>query len=159
MKYSIVIPTYNHLDDCLRPCLESIIKYTDLTNVEVIVVANGCKDGTRAYVESLPSGNFKLLWFNEGIGYTKATNEGIKVAKGEFIVLLNNDTVLLEQQKSTWLDLLVAPFEDPKVAITGPMQNFCDTALRDFLIFFCVMIRASVFKEIGILDEVYKLEK
>ena len=38
-KISIVIPTYNHLEDCLKPCLESIIKYTDLEDVEIVIVA------------------------------------------------------------------------------------------------------------------------
>lgn len=67
-KTSIIIPTYNHLEDCLKPCLESIIKNTDLTDLEVIVVANGCTDGTKEYVESLGD-SFKLLWFDEPLGY------------------------------------------------------------------------------------------
>jgi glycosyltransferase involved in cell wall biosynthesis len=45
-KYSIVIPTYNHLEDCLKPCIESIIQHTDLQDVEIIIVANGCTDDT-----------------------------------------------------------------------------------------------------------------
>ena len=52
-KYSIVIPTYNHLDDFLKPCLQSIIQFTDLDKAEVIVVANGCVDATHQYVEAL----------------------------------------------------------------------------------------------------------
>ena len=78
-KYSIVIPTYNHLEDCLKPCLKSIIKYTDLSQVEIIIVANGCTDNTKEYVESLGS-PFKLLWIDEPSGYTKSTNEGIKIS-------------------------------------------------------------------------------
>ena len=69
MKYSVVIPTYKHLDDCLKPCLESIAKYTNPEDVEIIVVANGCgDDGTKEYVESLGE-PFKLLWFDEPIGF------------------------------------------------------------------------------------------
>lgn len=93
---SIVIPTFQHFEDCLRPCITSIIQFTDLSNVEVIVVANGCgDDGTKEYVESL-GGPFKLIWFDNNLGYAKATNEGMKVAKGEYIILLNNDTKLLD---------------------------------------------------------------
>ena len=50
IKYSIVIPTYNHLEDLLKPCIESIYKNTDMSQVELIVSANGCTDGTQEYV-------------------------------------------------------------------------------------------------------------
>lgn len=155
MKISIVIPTYQHCDDLLKPCLESIKTYSDLSNSEVIVVANGCTDGTREYVESL-GGPFKLVWMDAPAGYTRATNEGIKASTGEYVVLLNNDTVLLDQPKNQWLDLLVDPFlKDSKVGITGPMKTFCPHAKRDFLIFFCVCIRRKLLDEIGLLDEVF----
>lgn len=153
MKYSIIIPTYNHLEDCLAPCLESIEKYTDLTDVEVIVVANGCTDGTREYFKYHPFA--KVLWYDEPIGYTKAVNIGLEQARGEYIVLLNNDTVLLEQPKNQWLDILSAPLTDGRVGMTGPMQTFCPEAQRDFLIFFCVMIKKSMFDELGKLDEIF----
>jgi len=155
-KYSIVIPTYNHLEDCLKPCLESLIKHTHLADVEVIVVANGCKDKTAEYIDSLGY-PFKLVWFDEGLGFTKATNEGIKVAQGDYIVLLNNDTVLLDkgQAKNTWMDMLVAPFADDKVGITGPLMLHDSYADADVMIFFCVMIRRDMFDKIGLLDESY----
>jgi beta-1,4-mannosyl-glycoprotein beta-1,4-N-acetylglucosaminyltransferase len=153
-KYSVVIPTYNHCEDLLKPCLESIKQYTDLQDVEVIVVANGCKDNTREYVESLGE-PFNLVWSDEAWGYTKSTNEGIKVSTGEYVVLLNNDTVLLHQEKNTWLKMLQQPFEDPKVGITGPMQAHCPYAKKDFLIFFCVMVRREMFDKVGLLDEIF----
>jgi FkbM family methyltransferase len=154
LKISIVIPTYNHLDDCLKPCIISIVKYTDLSNIEVIVSANGCKDATKEYVESLGS-SFKLLWSEEPLGFTKATNEGIKAAQGEFILLLNNDTVLLDQPKNQWIELLLDPFRNTQVGMTGPLLSYCPHALRIFFIFFCVMIRKSLFDQLGLLDEIF----
>ena len=154
VKYSIVIPTYNHCDDLLKPCIESIKTYTNLSDVEIIVVANGCVDNTRDYVNSLGS-IAKLIWVDEAIGYTKATNLGIREATGEFVVLLNNDTELLSQSTNTWLTMLVAPFSDPKVGLTGPLQLFDDYSNSNVLIFFCVMVRKSLFNEIGILDEIF----
>lgn len=151
---SIVIPTYNRCDELLKPCLESIKKYTDPSKIEVIVVANGCKDNTREYVESLGT-PFKLIWLEEPSGYTKSTNEGIKAATGEYIVLLNNDTVLLEQQKDTWLKILIEPFKDPTVGITGPLKAYCPYARKDFLIFFCVMMKKEMFDKYGLLDEIF----
>jgi len=156
-KYSIVIPTYNHLEDCLKPCLESIKQHTHLENVEIIVVANGCKDETDKYVDSLGY-PFKLLWFDEGLGFTRATNEGIKVAQGEYVILLNNDTVLLEKgySKGTWIQMLEEPFiQDEKVGITGPLKLFDDYANHEVLIFFCVMMKKKLFDELGLLDEIF----
>jgi GT2 family glycosyltransferase len=153
-KYSIVIPTYNHCDDLLKPCIESIIQYTDTDNLEIIVVANGCTDNTREYIDSL--GDFiKLIWVDEGIGYTKATNLGIKAATGEYVIPLNNDTEFLIQAKNDWINLLVAPFSDPKMGLTGVKENYDPYADANFLIFFCVMIPRRLFEEIGYLDEIF----
>lgn len=153
---SIIIPTYNHLEDCLKPCLESIIKNTDLSDAEVIVVANGCTDNTKNYVNSLGN-RFKLIWEDKPLGYTKATNIGIKASKGDYIVLLNNDTVILDQEpKGAWIDLLKNPMEqDSKIGITGPSLAFCPNANSQFLIFFCVMIKRELFDIIGYLDEIF----
>lgn len=153
-KYSIVIPTYNHCDDLLKPCIESIEKYTDISNVEIIVVANGCTDNTREYVESLGN-SVKLIWVDEAIGYTKATNLGIQKATGEYVILLNNDTELLAQQQNEWLMMLEEPFKDPKVGLTGPLELFDNYANSRVLIFFCVMIRRELFNKIGLLDEIF----
>lgn len=160
MKYSIIIPTYNKLERALMPCLRSVVAHTDPLDVEIIVVSNGCTDGTVDWVKATaksawPWHNVSVLEFPEPLGYTKAVNEGIKVAKGEFIVLLNNDTALLEQNKNQWLNTLVAPFEDERVGLTGPMKGWSPAANGWFLIFFCVMIRKAVFDDIGLLDEVF----
>ena len=53
MKYSVVIPTYNHCDDLLKPCIESIFKYTNLKDIELIISANGCSDNTSQYLDEL----------------------------------------------------------------------------------------------------------
>ncbi len=153
MKYSIIIPTYNHLEDCLKPCLTSVLEYTDFSDTEIIVVANGCTDGTREYLETLPN-HVKILWCDDPLGYTRATNEGIKVSQGKYIILLNNDCVLLGQNKNMWIDMLVTPFLiDSKTGITGISKVQCKYSLRQFIIFFCVMIDRSVFQKIGLLDE------
>lgn len=155
-KYSIVIPSYNHLEDALKPCIQSIIKFTDLSICEVIVVANGCVDGTKDYLATLPPEYFKTIWLDAPSGYTHSTNEGIKVAQGEYVILLNNDTVLLEQPTNEWLNLLEGPFKsDPLIAITGPLKNYCPHSGRNFIIFFCAMIKRETFAEFGLLDEIY----
>ena len=150
---SIIIPTYNHLEDFLLPCLESIRKYTTLDkNTEVIVVANGCKD--REKYEAIP--DIKLLWFDEPLGYPKANNEGIQEASGDYFVLLNDDTVLLEQTKDKWIETLLDPFlKDEKVGITGPVKFRWDCGSNKYysLAFWLVMISKKVVDTIGLLDE------
>ncbi len=154
-KFSIIVPSWNHCDDLLRPCCESIIKYTDFSETEVIVVLNGCTDNSREYVESLGA-PFRLIWIDEQNGYTKSVNAGIRVARGEFLIPFNNDNILLEQPRHAWINALYEPFSDPKVGITGPVTNYCPAAQRDFLLFFCVMIRREALNQIGgQLDEIY----
>lgn len=151
-KVSIVIGTYNHLEDCLKPCIESIKKYVDLRDKEVIIVANGCVDGTKEYVESLGP-PFRLLWFDKPLGFPLAYNHGIKVSHGDYVLLLNNDTVLLEQEKDQLINMHLAKFEeDPKVGIAGPLMNFSPGVDRNFIVFFCAMIKRDVFTKIGGLD-------
>jgi glycosyltransferase involved in cell wall biosynthesis len=159
MKYSIVIPTYNHCEKYLKPCVESIIKYTDMADVELIISANGCVDHTKQYLCYLLAAypeNVRMVWNDRPLGYAKATNAGIKVATTNKIVLLNNDTVLLEQEKNTWLNLLEAPFfQDARVGISGPIVQHSPDANHDFCVFFCAMIDRKVFERIGLLNEEY----
>jgi GT2 family glycosyltransferase len=155
IKVSIVIGTLNHLEDCLKPCCEAIQKYCNLEDKEVIIVANGCTDGTRAYVQSLGR-PFKLLWYDDALGYSKANNEGIKIARGEYVLLLNSDAFFLEQTKDTAIDMLLEPFEkNPKVGIAGPTLSVSPSIQRAFIIFFCAMIKKEVFDKIGLLDEAF----
>jgi beta-1,4-mannosyl-glycoprotein beta-1,4-N-acetylglucosaminyltransferase len=151
----------------------------DAREIEIIIVANGCTDNTREYTDRLKASRFvcppseknnfsrsdvynhpfKILWFDESIGYTRATNEGIKAAdpSSEYIILLNNDITLLKQSKNHWIDMLEHPFimGGEKVGITGPMKGHNSDTNRYFLIFFCVMIRHSVLREQGLLDEIF----
>lgn len=157
MKYTIVIPTYNHCEDLLKPCIESIKKYTNLSNVEVIIVANGCTDNTEQFVNTLGY-PFRLITVPEALGYTKATNLGIKESVGEYIVLMNNDTILLEQPTDYWLDLLERPFKKDNVGITGPIKFSWDcgnNSVYESMAFWLVMISRRVIDRIGLLDEIF----
>lgn len=156
MKYSVIIPTFNHLSDCLRPCCESIIKNTNFEEVEVIIVGNGCTDGTKEYVQSLGN-SFVYLEFPEAMGYPKAVNAGLRIAKGDCIVLLNNDTALLDWAKNNvWLDMLYDPFKTISTCgMTGVRKTYSEPADAMFLIFYCVMISRKCFEKVGYLDEIF----
>lgn len=151
-KYSIVIPTFNHADDLLRPCIESIIEHTDLSRVECLIVANGCSDNTQEYVESLGT-PFKLIWIDEKVGFTKATNAGVKAAKSEskYIIFLNNDTIL----KGEWIPILEQAFIDHSdCGASGPLVFVGEQGKsNDFVMFFCCCISREAMEKIGLLDE------
>jgi glycosyl transferase/beta-hydroxylase protein BlmF len=154
---SIIIPTHNHLNDLLIPCLKSIQDYTDLNMCEIIVVANGCTDGTVEYLKTLPY-QFRHVVLNDKSGYTVSTNSGIKVAKGEYILLLNNDVVILPQAKSNWIQVLMKPhIMNNKTGVSGPVKfTFeCGSNIKTAMAFWCVMIPAMLFDELGLLDEIF----
>lgn len=160
-KYSIVIPTYNKCDQFLRPCIESILKYSNHNEIEICVSANGCKDNTHEYLCSIYNqypNIIRWVWTDEAIGYARATNKGIKIATGKYVILLNNDTLLLEQPRNSWLERLKKPFdEDMDTGVVGIITERSHVTNRDFLIFFCVMIKNNLFKEIGYLDEDFRV--
>jgi glycosyltransferase involved in cell wall biosynthesis len=164
MKYSIVIPTYNHCDDLLKPCVESILKYSNLADIELIIVANGCNDETESYLQYIYEyfkvrglhRNFSSHFSKEPLGYAKATNKGIELSTTDRIILLNNDTILLDQKQNEWLDRLEAPFfNTPNCGVSCVVKAHSYPAGHDFAIFFCVMIDRKVFDKIGLLNLEY----
>jgi glycosyltransferase involved in cell wall biosynthesis len=152
MLKSVIIPTYKHLD-LLKKCCESIIKYTDFSDeIEIIIVANGCgNDGTKEYVESLGK-PFKLLWYDEGLGFTKATNRGVEFSKGEIIILMNNDCELLPQNKHDWIRYLCEPLKE-KVGLTCNLKIWDGSVERMFGVFFLCAFPRFIWDRIGGLDE------
>ena len=92
MQLSIVIVNYN-VKYFLEQCLYSVRRASEGLDVEVIVVDNNSVDGSGRMVsekfpEVIPIQN------KENLGFSKANNQGIKIAKGDYILLLNPDTVV-----------------------------------------------------------------
>jgi GT2 family glycosyltransferase len=149
-RFSIVIPTYLNTSG-VKALLESIKQHTDLSDCEILVVANGAPPETREIVNmGIP---LKMLWFDEPQGFSKAVNAGIKESIGDAVILLNDDCELLTQEHNRWLNLLSEPFSDPQVGITGSHKLFSEDAQHEFIIFFCVMLRRKMLDQIGVLDE------
>ena len=90
-KVSVVIPNYNGMK-YLRGCIESLCNQDDL-DFETIIIDNASQDSDYKWVkEAYPDIIFKRL--DKNYGFSPAVNEGIKMAQGEYVLLLNNDTVV-----------------------------------------------------------------
>lgn len=83
---SIVVVTHNQLA-YTRMCVDSVLLRTD-ESFELIFVDNGSTDGTVEYLRSLSTA--KTLFNTENRGFAPAVNQGLQVAQGEQVVLLNN---------------------------------------------------------------------
>jgi|ERR1035437_456076 glycosyltransferase involved in cell wall biosynthesis len=153
LRASVIVPTYKHLDDLLKPCLESIIKYTDLSDIEIIVVCNGDGDTrSKEYVESLGA-PFKCIYSEEGLGFTKATNLGVANSTGEIIIFMNNDCVLLPQEKNTWINMLCNPLKD-NVGLTGNLKLWDYSVERRFCLFFMAATPRHIWDKLSIYEEI-----
>ena len=100
MEVSVIIPNYNG-KEYLKKCIDSLVKQ-DNTNFEIIIVDDFSNDDSfvsvKKYVEDsffdetkFPS--FKFKRHNKNYGFCKSVNDGIKMSEGDYVILLNNDTI------------------------------------------------------------------
>src|SRR5262249_24045284 len=174
-RASIIIVTYNNLS-LTRLCLESLFRNTDYPNYEVIAVDNNSTDDTQSYLVKLSEyhENLKIILNETNLGFAKANNQGIRQSSGDYIALLNNDTIT----PRGWLSRLLKHLDDPKVGMVGAVTNFVgneaklqvnyrtwaemeefarnqtwdnDGRIADIhmLAMFCVAMRRNVFEEVG----------
>lgn len=94
MRLSIVIVNYN-VEHFLEHCLYSVQKALKDIEAEVFVVDNNSVDGSIAMIkDKFPQVN--LIENKENVGFAKANNQAIRISKGEYVLLLNPDTVVEE---------------------------------------------------------------
>ena len=123
ITFSIIIPVHNNLD-YTKKCLDGIRKTKGLFNIEIIVIDNASTDGTSEFLHNLQNvekhGNASLQLLiienknNENYAYVN--NQGAEIAKGKYLVFLNNDTYPFPG----WLDAIAKEFHiNPDVGIQG----------------------------------------
>lgn len=103
MDASVIIVSYN-VKELLKNCLDSIFRFTKNVNFEVIVVDNASTDNSIEMLKQIQHGNFKFIEAGENGGFAKGNNLGILAAKGKYILLLNPDTLLIENTVKTMFD-------------------------------------------------------
>ena len=179
-QVSIIILAHNQLGDT-RQCLASIEQYTPVSH-ELILVDNGSTDGTAEFFRKYASTrkNVHVVINQKNLGFAGGNNVGLALARGEHVLLLNNDTVVTEG----WLERMLAVFQRfPEVGLVGPVSNCVSgpqlispvrykrladlpsfavevatanagqTAEVPRLVGFCLLMRRSVIEKLGGLDE------
>lgn len=101
MKLSIVIICWNDLK-VIANCLKSIFEETRNFEFEVIVSDNGSTDESLDYIRS-HFVNVRIVENKANLGFAKGNNAGIRVAQGEYILILNPDTVILDRALEKWV--------------------------------------------------------
>lgn len=182
---SIIIVSYNGLQETTAPCLESIFAGGAQSDFEVIVVDNCSSDDTAAYLAAMMEGEprLKCIFNKSNRGFAGGNNDGLKIASGDTLILLNSDCVVA----GNWIEGLCAPLlKDPALGLTGPVSNSVGNEQKIFtngtsrkeiieeglawvsnskggwfetqmLNFFCVAMRRDVFDRVGMLDERFGL--
>lgn len=95
MNVSIVIVNYNGLR-YTRRCIESLFRFHNPDSVEIIVIDNNSSDGSQIELPNLfPS--IKFISLSENRGFGAANNAGAKIAKGDILFFVNNDTLFIDE--------------------------------------------------------------
>lgn len=174
---SIIILAWNEVA-YTRMCIESVQAHTSQP-YELILVDNGSIDGTPDYLATVHGA--QVIRNEENLGFPKGVNQGIQAASGDYVLLLNNDTLVTEG----WLDRLTACAESADdVGMVGPYSNYVvgdqllkvpyteTSQLPAFaarlawrnrgravetmrLIGFCLLIKRSALERVGLLDEAF----
>jgi GT2 family glycosyltransferase/ubiquinone/menaquinone biosynthesis C-methylase UbiE len=173
---SIVIATFNKLE-YTKQCIESIREYTSQGSYEIIIVDNFSTDETRIWL--MEQEDLKVILNDQNCGFPKACNQGLEIANGEYVLLLNNDTVVT----SGWLSNLEAALQSsPDIGAVSLLTNSSSygqaiqtnyTTIEEMHVFsksfnmsnqqlweerakligFCMLIKKSVLDQVGGLDE------
>lgn len=178
---SVVVPCCGQLE-FTRHCVAALVRHTRRP-WELIAVDNGSADGTADYLAGVQDAApvpVTVLTNPENRGFPAACNQGLRAARGDYLVLLNNDAVVTDG----WLDQLVALADSaPDIGLTGPMSNYApppqlvaDVPYRDLdgmhrfaarwraehlgqwfaagkLSGFCLLVKRGVLAAVGGLDE------
>ncbi|KAF1017632.1 MAG: N-acetylglucosaminyl-diphospho-decaprenol L-rhamnosyltransferase [Stenotrophomonas maltophilia] len=124
-RVSIVIPVYNHVTHTLA-CLRPLAAHPPAVACEILVVDDGSSDATVQWMPQVLGLRYEVRERNGG--FIDACNDGVSRARGDYIVLLNNDTV----PQPGWLDALLATFDSvPGAGLVGSQLLYPDGRLQE----------------------------
>lgn len=191
MELSVLIVNYN-AEAVLRNCLDSLRRNTVHRPLDMVVVDNASCDGSVAMLaREFPE--VRVIASGENLGFSRGNNVAIQAARGKYLLLLNNDTLVPLGAVDTMLRLMK---ERPDVGALGPLLRNADGSVQisygrmigfraelvqkllfalsargnrlvrrylerrarrpanpDWVSGACIMLRADILREVGLLDE------
>jgi GT2 family glycosyltransferase len=182
-RASIVVVTHNSLA-YTKMCLTTLFGCGWHREDELIIVDNASSDGTPDYLRDVVRLNpfVRILINQENRGFAAANNQGLAIATGDVLILLNNDTLLMPG----WRNGLLSWLGNPGIGLVGPVTNrTCNEAQIDapyrtfgemqqfartytaahggrsaelgMLAMFCLAMRREVCERVGALDEQFEV--
>ncbi len=124
-KISVVVVSFDGME-FIEDCLNSVVASTGESQIEIVVVDNGSKDGTVELIQNkFPS--VRLIRNEINAGFAMAANQGVRAAAGEYILLLNQDTKIQSEANRKLAGYLAGK---SKIGVIGPRLNGFDGALQ-----------------------------
>ncbi|WP_161962765.1 glycosyltransferase [Xanthomonas campestris] len=124
-QVTVVIPVYNQIAHTLA-CLRALAAHPPALGIEIVVVDDGSSDATAIDLPHVQGLHYHQRARNGG--FIAACNDGIGLARGDYVVLLNNDTV----PQPGWLDRLIGPFTaHPSAGLVGAQLVYPDGRLQE----------------------------
>jgi len=121
---SIVVPVFGKWP-VTEQCLRSIAQHAGVTAFEVVVVDDASIDDTRLRLRSVAG--VRTVELDRNLGFVGAVNAGIEASRGDYVVLLNNDT----EVTPGWLEALVETGTQPDVGLVGSKLVYPDGRLQE----------------------------
>lgn len=128
-KVSILIP-FRDRPDLLKTCVSSILKKTEYPDYEILLLSNNSREAaTYEYLEELSRQHEHIRWmrFDEPFNYARINNFGAAQAKGDYLLLLNNDTEVLDPG---WLSAMVEHIQREEVGAVGAKLLYPDRSVQ-----------------------------
>lgn len=125
---SILIPTRDHIE-LIKPCIETLLKNTDYPNYEILILNNDSRDEkVLAYFEELAKNpKIRIVDYPQPFNFSAMCNLGAHEARGEFLLLLNNDTEAIHPE---WLSEMVRHGLRPEVGVVGARLLFPNNTVQ-----------------------------
>ena len=127
---TIIVPTKNQMP-MLSRCIETLMEVTAYKNYELLIVDNQSTDADAVlYLQGLADMNLpslQVLSYPHAFNFADMNNLAVREARGEYLVLLNNDTAII---KSDWLDALLNHAQRPEVGIVGAKLLYPDGKIQ-----------------------------
>jgi len=160
--FSVNILSRNSYEQTVR-CIESVLRFADTTDIEIVLIDNASQDGIDLWAEAYKyqEARLRVLHITRTMGEAEARNVGLKQSRGRYILILDTSIELTGDIFTPLMQTL----EDGSVGITGlrglqaeDLRNYEESQNTevDVIDTLCMAFRRVLLKEVGLFDERYR---